>query len=634
MSQKQNKLTQTGIVALLACVCCILWGSAIPVIKTGYHLLQVDSSDTASQIVFAGIRFTLAGILVLIFASIREKKVMLPDRTLLKYAIPVCLAQTVGQYFFFYIGVAHTSGVKGGIITGLGNFIAILLSCLVFRNERMTSQKIAGCVLGFAGVVVINLMGNSLDMGFKLIGEGFILIAQLSYGMSTVLINLFSKKVSPVVLSGTQFTMGGIVLTLIGIGMGGRLGNITTGGLSIIFYLALVSAVAYTLWSILLAWNDVSKVAIFGFVNPLCSVILSALILGEVKQAFNIHGDKASYDEIHNRIVSGAEIKGTNLCILVLAIFIASIGLNMNSTAVIIGAMLISPLMGGIMAIGYGIATVDFKMVRNSAVGLTIQVIACLIISSLYFAISPIKTASSEILARTSPTIWDVLIACFGGLAGIIGTTREEKSNVIPGVATALMPPLCTAGYGIANGSLSYFFGALYLIIIKTYFICLTSTIVLIALEVPKKEKHHASDHTFTKEAWLRLRHKIIRNTIILIIPSIFFAARLVQKETNENSGTYESEIDNINVERVTKELKLIYPQIHSLQIGYLFDYEKENGHTTETLTAIVKLKEPLEDNEKAKIKKILALEGDISHVEFTSPLSSASSSDNSSLKQ
>ena len=286
MSQKQNKLTQTGIVALLACVCCILWGSAIPVIKTGYHLLQVDSSDTASQIVFAGIRFTLAGILVLIFASIREKKVMLPDRTLLKYAIPVCLAQTVGQYFFFYIGVAHTSGVKGGIITGLGNFIAILLSCLVFRNERMTSQKIAGCVLGFAGVVVINLMGNSLDMGFKLIGEGFILIAQLSYGMSTVLINLFSKKVSPVVLSGTQFTMGGIVLTLIGIGMDGHLGNVTAGGL--IFYLAMVSAVAYTLWSILLAWNDVSKVAIFGFVNPLCSVILSALILGEVKQAFNV----------------------------------------------------------------------------------------------------------------------------------------------------------------------------------------------------------------------------------------------------------------------------------------------------------------------------------------------------------
>lgn len=287
MTQKQNTLTKTGIVALLACVCCILWGSAIPVIKTGYRLMEVDAADTASQIVFAGIRFTLAGLLVLIFASIREKKVLIPDRTILKYAVPVCMAQTVGQYFFFYIGVAHTSGVKGGIITGLGNFIAILMACLIVRNERMTGRKMAGCVLGFAGVVVINLMGKSLDMGFTLTGEGFILISQVAYGISTILINIYSKKVSPVVLSGTQFTMGGVVLILIGIGMGGHFGNITAVGVVIIFYLAMVSAVAYTLWSVLLAWNDVSKVAIFGFVNPLCSVILSALILGEVKQAFN-----------------------------------------------------------------------------------------------------------------------------------------------------------------------------------------------------------------------------------------------------------------------------------------------------------------------------------------------------------
>ena len=287
MVQKKNTLTKTGIVALLACVCCILWGSAIPVIKTGYRLMEVDAADTASQIVFAGVRFTLAGLLVLIFASIREKKVLIPDRTILKYAVPVCLAQTVGQYFFFYIGVAHTSGVKGGIITGLGNFIAILMSCLIVRNERMTGRKMAGCVLGFSGVVVINLMGKSLDMGFTLTGEGFILISQVAYGISTILINIYSKKVSPVVLSGTQFTMGGIVLTLIGVGMGGHLGSVTAVGVVIIFYLAMVSAVAYTLWSVLLAWNDVSKVAIFGFVNPLCSVILSALILGEVKQAFN-----------------------------------------------------------------------------------------------------------------------------------------------------------------------------------------------------------------------------------------------------------------------------------------------------------------------------------------------------------
>lgn len=287
MSENKNILTKTWIVAALACVCCILWGSAIPTIKTGYRLLQVDTADTASQIVFAGIRFALAGLLVLLFASVKERKLMVPDRSTLKYAVPVCLAQTVGQYFFFYIGVAHTSGVKGGIITGLGNFIAILLACLIFRNEKMTGRKLLGCVLGFAGVVIINLMGNSLDMGFTLTGEGFVLLAQLAYGMSTVLINIFSKKVSPVILSGTQFFIGGILLFVIGRCMGGHLDHIPAMGAVLILYLALVSAVAYTLWSVLLTYNDVSKVAIFGFVNPLCSVILSALVLGEVKQAFN-----------------------------------------------------------------------------------------------------------------------------------------------------------------------------------------------------------------------------------------------------------------------------------------------------------------------------------------------------------
>ena len=255
MKTEHHTLTKTWVVAALASLCCILWGSAIPMIKTGYRLLQVDTTNTASQIVFAGIRFALAGLFVLIFASIREKKMTLPDGKILKYAVPVCLAQTVGQYFFFYIGVAHTSGVKGGIITGLGNFIAILMSCLIVRNEKLTGRKLTGCILGFAGVVVINY---------------------------------YSKKVSPVILSGTQFFIGGIVLFLIGKAMGGHLNHITVAGITVVLYLALVSAVAYTLWSVLLAYNDVSKVAIFGFVNPLCSVILSALVLGEVKQAFNI----------------------------------------------------------------------------------------------------------------------------------------------------------------------------------------------------------------------------------------------------------------------------------------------------------------------------------------------------------
>ena len=152
----------------------------------------------------------------------------------------------------------------------------------------MTGRKLLGCILGFAGVVVINLMGNQMDKGFHLIGEGCLLLAQITYGMSTVLINKFSRLESPVILSGYQFFIGGIILTITGIAMGGSLNRFSLGAAGILLYLAMVSAVAYTLWSVLLAHNPVSKVAVYGFINPLCSVILSALVLGEVEQAFNL----------------------------------------------------------------------------------------------------------------------------------------------------------------------------------------------------------------------------------------------------------------------------------------------------------------------------------------------------------
>lgn len=286
--KKNNYLTTGWVVAILAVICCTLWGSAITTIKTGYHLMRIDSSDTAAIILFAGLRFTIAGILVVFFECIRQKKVILPGKNVLKLAFPLCLAQTVGQYFFFYIGVAHTSGVKSSIITGLGNFFAILMSCLVFRREKMTGRKFTGCALGFAGVVVINLMGNQLDMGIHLKGEGALFLAQIAYALSTVLIHKFSEKESPVILSGYQFFIGGLLLIGIGFGMGGRIHQITAGALLILLYLAFVSAMAYTLWSILLAHNPVSRVAIYGFVNPLCSVLLSAIVLGETAQAFNI----------------------------------------------------------------------------------------------------------------------------------------------------------------------------------------------------------------------------------------------------------------------------------------------------------------------------------------------------------
>ncbi len=251
-------------------------------------------------------------------------------------------------------------------------------------------------------------------------------------------------------------------------------------------------------------------------------------IMDTIKQIFsdffNLSGDNASMEEIAERIKSGSALKGSNMYILILAIFIASIGLNMNSTAVIIGAMLISPLMGNIIAIGYGMAAYDIHCVKTSCLKLSFQVILSVITSTVYFHFTPITTVSSELLARTSPTIWDVLIAVFGGLAGIIGLTRQERGNVIPGVAiaTALMPPLCTAGYGIATHSADFFLGALYLFFINGFFICFSSFIILKLMQVPTKE--------YVSEKVLhRTQTYLICAGIIVALPSLYMAQKSVR---------------------------------------------------------------------------------------------------------
>ena len=177
------------------------------------------------------------------------------------------------------------------------------------------------------------------------------------------------------------------------------------------------------------------------------------------------------YDDLHVRL--------SDTVILMCAIFIASIGLNMNSTAVIIGAMLISPLMTPIVGLGFGLAIFDTRLIKQSLNVLLTQVVVSLLVSALYFWISPISYASSELIARTSPTIWDVLIAIAGGIAGVIGSRKKEANNIVPGVAiaTALMPPICTAGYGLANGNVRFLFGALYLFLINCVFIMLTNIV-------------------------------------------------------------------------------------------------------------------------------------------------------------
>ncbi|MGN0435192.1 MAG: DUF389 domain-containing protein [Wujia sp.] len=278
-----------------------------------------------------------------------------------------------------------------------------------------------------------------------------------------------------------------------------------------------------------------------------------------ISDIFSIHGDSADHDEIRERIISGGEIRGTNMCVLVLAILIASIGLNMNSTAVIIGAMLVSPLMGSILAIAYGSATLDIALVKKSIIGFVFQIVFSVTASAVYFKLTPIKTATSELIARTQPTIWDVCIAICGGLAGIIGMTRKEKSNVIPGVAiaTALMPPLCTCGYAIANGRLGMLLGAGYLFTVNSYFIFITAMIVLLVLEAPKVG-------IVSEKTRKKMVHKLIRNTLFMIIPSLIVAF-FVTKESNNVTAVYDSRIEN---ESVIAQIDILFPEIDSVKVG------------------------------------------------------------------
>ena len=250
----------------------------------------------------------------------------------------------------------------------------------------------------------------------------------------------------------------------------------------------------------------------------------------ELNKYFNLQFERADDATIAKRLIGGAKIKGPALVTLILSIFIASIGLNMNSTAVVIGAMLISPLMGPILATGFGFATLNFTVVKSAILRLSLQITIAVLASALYFYISPVQTATSELLARTEPTIFDVFIAIFGGLAGIIGQTRKTLDNVIPGVAiaTALMPPLCTAGYGLASGNWNYFFGASYLFFINTFFIFFAAFIVL-------KGVYSLPFHEQAEERIRRNQLIFLVIGLIMAIPSIYAGYDMTIKYSESN---------------------------------------------------------------------------------------------------
>lgn len=284
-----NFFSKTSVAVLTAMICCILWGSAFAGVKIGYSLFGIDISSWSSQMIFAGIRFAIAGLMVIIFSSISSKKVIIPTKQAIPKVMKICAFQTVLQYFFYYIGLAHTSGSKAAIIVAANVFTAILISSLIYHTESLTMRKILGCMLGFGGIVLINLNGLGGKISFTLLGDGFIFLCTIASGFSSVLMKKYSAEENPVMLSGWQFFFGGVFMWLLGAVFGGNLGAISLKSVMILFYLSFVSATAYSLWAILLKHNPVSKIAVFGFMNPVCGVIISELLLHE-GNGFSIHG--------------------------------------------------------------------------------------------------------------------------------------------------------------------------------------------------------------------------------------------------------------------------------------------------------------------------------------------------------
>ncbi|WP_330363747.1 DMT family transporter [Butyrivibrio sp. WCD2001] len=291
MNNKKSIWAWFPVTLLTAFFCCVLWGSALPAIKIAYELFRIGPDDTASRLMLAGARFFLAGIMTIAFGSIINRKVLVPGKGSTKYIVVLSMVQTVGQYCFFFMSLAHITGVRGSIINASGNFFAIIVAVYLFHFEKFTLRKFIGCVVGFCGILLIfggiNAFGSE---AVTLQGEGAMLTAAFFYALSSCFIKIYSKEESPVVLSGYQFMLGGVILFTIGFFMGGHLIFGSAACVLNLIYMGFISAGAYTLWGILLKHNPVSRVSILGFMNPVMGVVLSAILLGEKNEAFSARG--------------------------------------------------------------------------------------------------------------------------------------------------------------------------------------------------------------------------------------------------------------------------------------------------------------------------------------------------------
>lgn len=280
-----SRLTQPRIVLLLASLCCLLWGSAYPAIKQGYALLSIGRDDLAAQMLFAGYRFLGAGLLLMLFAWFTGRSLTKLAPRQMGQAGILGLLQTTLQYIFFYIGLAHTTGVKGSILNASGVFFSVLMAHWIYHNDSLNWRKVLGCALGFTGVLVVNigpLLGSAqIDGGFSIMGEGFIVLAALVLSGASIYGKRISQSMDAVVMTAYQLAFGGLGLMAIGWVAGAQMPTFTWASTLLLVYMAALSSVAFAVWGALLKHNRVSKVAIFSFLIPVFGSSLSVLFLGE-----------------------------------------------------------------------------------------------------------------------------------------------------------------------------------------------------------------------------------------------------------------------------------------------------------------------------------------------------------------
>lgn len=273
--------TRRPVVFACATLACLLWGSAFPSIKSGYALMHIRSGDIPGKLLFAGYRFFFAGLVLLAFCGFSGRNLRLRSLRQIGDVCLLGLLQTTIEYVFFYVGLAYTTGVKASIMNATGTFFSVLMAHFIYHNDRLTAPRVTGCLLGFAGVMAVNLSPDLLDFHFSLAGEGCIVLAALSLSVGGIFGKKISQGMDSITLTGYQLAFGGAVLLAAGWLMGGRLEAFTPASGGLMAYMVLLSAVAFALWTILLKYNRVGVISVFNFLIPIFGAVLSALFLGE-----------------------------------------------------------------------------------------------------------------------------------------------------------------------------------------------------------------------------------------------------------------------------------------------------------------------------------------------------------------